>query len=414
MRWTRSLLWAATLVLPFSALLAAADKPRLVPTTADLPPLKYDGQIAYRTFYSEDDTRRPYNVSTFAANPNFNRTSGIGMYGYTFIWAGKAYNPNRPLIVYYGSSASRCWDIFDVLCIINQGVYEGWPWSLRQSSKINKGLLTDAGFAAVVPISPYCMNTTTKSVRYIDCLNPDRCHLFKHYRDSIVINDILPKIKKLYGYDNNAVVGAGQSMGARGILRLGTRMTMKAISLTGGNLETYNDFFMKALPWNAGYGGESCWTLTNPNVNATRCTWPVPATLPRASYLADTKVNIYSSVGDASANLTTQVQPTCDAINKAAAAKGRTSKMCTIQLMTEPKTAPFDGPSHNMLMRYGYQYPDINFLHTALGKDPIVWTDDPPPPRGRRALESDEAGAAHGQTGLYRVRRQNDNVDLSA
>ncbi|CAD6915016.1 unnamed protein product [Tilletia laevis] len=330
---------AAVAVLPTTC---SAAKAPLAPTTADLPPLQTQGSIKYRTFASNDSEAVPYNVSTFPASRGWNVTTGLGMYGWNFIWRGQARNTARPLIVFFGSSASRCDDVTDPLCILNQGVYEGWPWALRQSSNFSRGVLTDGNFAVLSIVTPYCFNKTSNSVRRNLCSQSYNTHTLKHYRPNIVI-DILRQAKVTFGFDESIVVGAGQSMGARGMLRLGTSYPLKAVSVTGGNLEVKSDFFMRSLPW---------------------------------QNYANSFVNIYASPGDSVANLTTNVQPSCDAINNAATASGRDSALppaCQLSIQYKPKPVDLPGPTHLLLMRYGYQLQDINFLTKAIGGKEVTF-----------------------------------------
>ncbi|KAK0527470.1 hypothetical protein OC834_004415 [Tilletia horrida] len=370
----RALVWVSAALLASSAAPALAAKAPLVPSKDQLPPLRTDGAVKYRTFASNDSVATQYNVSSFPGVSNFSISSGIGMYGWNFIWRGQAVDSQRPLVVFFGSSASRCGDVTDPLCVLNQGVYEGWPWAVRQSSNFSQGLLSDAGFAVLSVISPWCINTTTRSVRNLDCSNPAGSHPLKHYRPNIVI-DILNKAQAMFGFNTALVMSAGQSQGARGALRLGTAYPLRAVSITGGNLEKSSDFFMQSLPWQNGECGEGCLTLTNPNVNGTSCTWKTPQTLPLAKAFASSYVNIYASPGDSVANLTTMVEPTCKAINKAALAAGRpsTDPACVIQVQRTPKAASFDGPSHLGLMRYGYGLQDVNFLVRAMGGVPVTF-----------------------------------------
>ncbi|CAD6968066.1 unnamed protein product [Tilletia controversa] len=323
---------AAVAVLPTTC---SAAKAPLAPTTADLPPLQTQGSIKYRTFASNDSEAVPYNVSTFPASRGWNVTTGLGMYGWNFIWRGQARNTARPLIVFFGSSASRCDDVTDPLCILNQGVYEGWPWALRQSSNFSRGVLTDGNFAVLSIVTPYCFNKTSNSVRRNLCSQSYNTHTLKHYRPNIVI-DILRQAKVTFGFDESIVVGAGQSMGARGMLRLGTSYPLKAVSVTGGNLET----------------------------------------MYLANSYANSFVNIYASPGDSVANLTTNVQPSCDAINNAATASGRDSALppaCQLSIQYKPKPVDLPGPTHLLLMRYGYQLQDINFLTKAIGGKEVTF-----------------------------------------
>ncbi|KAL9932598.1 hypothetical protein V8E36_008715, partial [Tilletia maclaganii] len=290
-------------------------------------------------------------------------TSGSsGIYAWNFICRGAATNRERALLVWLGSSSSRCNDVADTACVLSKGLSEGWPKRIASASPYTRALLDDANFGILTGISPTCFNTTTSTPLLNSCGSFRGMHALKHYRPDL-INAILQQAQSLFGFDSAKVVGSGASMGARGVMRLGTVYPLRAVSVTGGNLETKSSRYMNALPYIPWDSGEGCWTLPSPNVGgSSSCADRVAPTLPQAVKFANTPVQIYASRGDAIANLTTDVQPTCDAINRArSSGKGG----CQVKIITSSNVST--GPSHQALMSFGYTQADLNFLIRGYG-----------------------------------------------
>ncbi|KAK0529119.1 hypothetical protein OC842_004338 [Tilletia horrida] len=390
----------STVLLLIIALSPVAAAPTISNNTVDLPAVQHAGAVSFRTFQADDGQGVPFNVSTttMGGAAPLSRISGI--YAWNFVWRGDAYDSSRPLLLWLGSSASRCNDVSDPGCVLSKGMSEGWPKRIAAHSVYTRTLLDDGNLGVLSIVSPLCYNTTTATPLLNACGTAHDLHALKHYRPDLV-QGILQQIQVLYGFDKNKVVGSGASMGGRGILRFGTQFPLRAVSVTGANLETSASRYMKALPYVPWDSGEGCWTLGNPNVNGTACGNSVPQTLPAATRYANVPVQIHASRGDAIANLTTEVQPTCDAINRAVSARAASRRStfatqpqpklaedstqgrkapfskaassnltppgCTIHVQTTPSTNGTLGPTHPSLMRWGYSQTDLNFLVGGYG-----------------------------------------------
>ncbi|KAE8210523.1 hypothetical protein CF327_g5614 [Tilletia walkeri] len=398
-------------------------------TTAALPPLRQDASsgVSYRTFQANDAQGAAFNVSTYAVAKSGGMAGGTksvsGIYGWNFVWRGKAYDPSRPLMIWFGSSSSRCNDVSDLSCVLSKGLSEGWPKRIALYSPYTRTILTDANLAILNIVSPLCYNTTTLTPFLNACGVSQSLHALKHYRPDLVMG-IMQDVQELFGFDDGKVVGSGASMGGRGILRLGTVSNLRAVSVTGANLETVRSRYMKPLPYTPWDSGEGCWSLKNPNVGGFKCSNNVQETLPLASRYANTPVQIYASMGDSIANLTQDVRPTCDAINKASSSSSTTrmarrsttrslnpphlllpravtppasgcrirqigpsnytagpssSTSTTTSAMPSPSSGSGSGsgsgagnssafgPSHGVLMGWGYSIDDLNFLVRGFG-----------------------------------------------
>ncbi|CAD6953588.1 unnamed protein product [Tilletia laevis] len=413
-----TILTALLLLLLASSSLSHTHAARISNNTAALPPLRHDplGRMSYRTFQAGDTQGAEFNVSTYTVDTGLaSRTrSPSGIYGWNFIWRGEAYDPSRPLMVWFGSSASRCNNVSDPGCILSKGLSEGWPKRIAAHSPYTRTLLTDAHLSILTIVSPLCYNTSTSSPLSNLCGSPVQMHALKHYRPDLVLG-IMQIVKDQFGFDEGRVVGSGMSMGGRGILRLGTFWPLRAVSVTGANLETAQSRYMKTLPYTPWDSGEGCWTLKNPNVGGAACNNAVPATLPLAHRYGNTRVQIYASPGDTIANLTSEIRPTCDAINQASRSSSSSSAYtapatsrkrgaplarCTIKEIRGPSSSAQNGtttsssssapsssssssssssassssslgPSHGALMKYGYGEGDLNFLVGGYG-GPVV------------------------------------------
>ncbi|KAK0552599.1 hypothetical protein OC845_001624 [Tilletia horrida] len=370
-----------------AATAASAPAPSL--SAAALPTTKNFRSLSYRTFSSSDAQAAQFNVSTSTM-----ANGGNGVYGWNFVWRGEAYDPSRPLLLWFGSSSSRCNDVSDTGCILNQGLLEGWPKRIAHHSAYANALLDDANFGVLNIVSPLCYNTTLGTPLDNNCGTSRDFHALKHFRPDLVLG-IIRQVQQNFGFDSSKIVGSGASMGGRGIFRVGTALPLRAVSVTGAHLETYTSKYMQALPYVPWDSGEGCWTLGVPNVNASQCTNRVPETMSAASKFASTPVQIYSSYGDEIANLTQIVKPTCDAINQAAgrqsalkrgkskssrgldaqspvAPRAAAAAGCTVKVQTTPANTPL-GPSHNALMGWGYSAADLNFLISGYGGKPVVF-----------------------------------------
>ncbi|CAD6884117.1 unnamed protein product [Tilletia laevis] len=319
------------------------------------------GGINYRTLRTNDAKALPFNLSTSTIKGG----SPAGIYGWNFIWRGDAYDRSRPLMLSIGSSETRCNDVSNPACVKENGLDHGWPERIANHSSYARTILDHANFGVLSIVSPLCYNTSRLSPLRNECGTAKDMHALKHIRPDLVLG-IMKLVQQQFGFDEGKVVGSGGSMGGRGIFRLGTVRTLRAISVTGAHLETDKDAYMNSLPYVPWDSGEGCWTLSNPNVGGTKCTDKVPETMPLANKFANTPVQIYSSYGDDIANLNTQVRPTCDAINKF---KTPTSG-CTIHVVRS--NSPLSrGPTHAQLMDSGFEEEDLNFLVRGYGGTPV-------------------------------------------
>ncbi|KAL9941095.1 hypothetical protein V8E36_000583 [Tilletia maclaganii] len=266
-----------------------------------------------------------FNISTFAPAKSYKSSTGKGMYGWNFIWRGKAYSAYRPLMIVLGSSVSRCDDISDVSCVINKALGGGLPGRILGYGGYSQAMLTDAGFGVLTIISPTCYNTSRLTPIGVSCSNLNAMHALRHYRPEL-ITDILSTVSGRFGAVPHA--------------------------------------------WIEGNYGETCWSLNVPNFNSTvNCTQPVETTMEQASKLATTPVAIYASSNDVLANLSTLVRPSCDGINAASSAAGK-GNMCTLRVQTSPygSTSRVSGaPNHNQLCDYNMDPADINYVIKGYG-----------------------------------------------
>ncbi|CAD6888776.1 unnamed protein product [Tilletia laevis] len=356
------LLAAAAAIFPTSTL--ALTKPVFATNAADVQQPKTDGVRSWRTYASSDSSSQLWNISTVMPSKTMKTSTGLGMYAYNVIWRGEAWNPSRPLMVSFGSSISRCRDITDLACVLSKGVQDGWPWQIRTNGSYAKAILEDAGMAIVVIVSPVCYNTTRLTPIGASCGTSKNNHALRHYRPDVVI-DVLSEVQKSFGFDTNSVVASGGSMGGRGALRLGTAYPLRAISVVGAMLEVSANTAMKSLPWNSGNAGEGCYSLNFANVGGTGCKTKMPETMLMANKFVSTAVQFYASPGDSTANLTTMVQPTCNAINEA----GGNCKLNVISNLPGTNRAPI----HNELAKWSWAPEDFNFLVAGYGGKPVAF-----------------------------------------
>ncbi|KAK0523983.1 hypothetical protein OC834_005702 [Tilletia horrida] len=360
-----------------SAPIVSAARPPFVENSAKLQTPQTDGRISWRTYSVDDTPSLLYNVSTVAAPRNYKNTTGMGMYGYNFFWRGPAYNPSRPLLIHFGSSNTRCSNISDLACVINKGTQEGFIWRLRTQGNYSRAMLNtnQAGMGVLSIVTPLCFNTTLSTPIGAVCTRTTGNHILRHYRPEIVI-DLLKQIQALYGFDPNKVVGVGTSMGGRGMLRLGTQFPLRAMSITAGNLEISSSWSMKSSPWNGGNCGEMCWNMSLPSVTNVTCKQKSALTLPLANKLANTNVQIYGSPGDTTSNLTASIIPSCDAINRAAVAAGRSNTSCTVNVISAISDTNRAAPSHNDVCAWGYDPEDLNWIIAGYGGKPVNVADN--------------------------------------
>ncbi|KAK0550648.1 hypothetical protein OC846_003580 [Tilletia horrida] len=334
-----------TAVAAAAALIPSAlgqTKVAIVSSAAKLPPLQNDGSAFYRTFRANDSIAFPFNISTSGPPKTFKTTTGIGMYGWNFLFTGSAYNPSRPLLIVLGSSATRSSDTSDAVSVLTAGMSEGWTYRIRTQSASAQSILSDAGLGVLNIVSPKCYNTTTKSPLRNACLDPKTLHSLRHYRPE-VINDVLSQVQTIFGFDTSKVVGAGASMGARGIMRLGTSYPLKAASIVAGGLESNTSTFLQpSLCATVNTCGEPCWDLSLADGQSRPCARPVEDDMLLASRFTTSKVQIYASYGDSVANASTVGIPTCDAINKAAtnASTSSTTTSSSTTLSMSSSTVP--------------------------------------------------------------------------
>ncbi|CAD6916427.1 unnamed protein product [Tilletia laevis] len=135
--------FTALLLLDFllTSSLSPTHAARISNNTTALPPLQHDPleRISYRTFQAGDTQGAEFNVSTYTMDTGLaSRTrSPSGIYGCNFIWRGEAYDPSGPLMVWFGSSASRCNDVSDPTCVLSKGLFEGWPQTNRRPQPVH-------------------------------------------------------------------------------------------------------------------------------------------------------------------------------------------------------------------------------------------------------------------------------------
>ncbi|KAE8241846.1 hypothetical protein A4X03_0g8076 [Tilletia caries] len=354
------LLLAVAAIFPTSTV---ADNPVFATNAADIQKPQTDGVRTWRTYASSDSSSQLWNISTVLPSKSFKSSTGIGMFGYNIIWRGEARNTSRPLMVAFGSSATRCDDITDLACVLSKGLSLGWPWLIRSNGAFAKAILEDAGMAIVIPVSPTCYNTTRTTPVGANCGITNKNHILRHYRPDVVI-DVLSRVQQTFGFDTNSVVASGISMGGRGALRLGTAYPLRAISVLGGGLEVNANKYMKSLPWNGGDCGEGCYSLNFVNVGGTSCKTKVPETMLVANKFASIPVQIYGSPADTIANLTTMIRPACTAINNA----GGKCKLTVVS-----KVPGTNGvPGHKELCSRSWTLADFNFLVAGDGGKPVV------------------------------------------
>ncbi|CAD6888800.1 unnamed protein product [Tilletia laevis] len=186
--------FTALLLLDFllTSSLSPTHAARISNNTTALPPLQHDPleRISYRTFQAGDTQGAEFNVSTYTMDTGLaSRTrSPSGIYGCNFIWRGEAYDPSGPLMVWFGSSASRC------------------PYT--------RTLLTDAHLSIPTILSPLCYNTSTSSPLSNSCGSPVKMHVWKHHRPELVLG-IMQVVKYRFGFNERRVVGPRMSMGVK-------------------------------------------------------------------------------------------------------------------------------------------------------------------------------------------------------
>ncbi|KAL9941099.1 hypothetical protein V8E36_000587 [Tilletia maclaganii] len=351
--------------------LVSAQKPAFINATNPLKPLQTDGRVSWRTWASADSPNYLWNVSTNAPAPPVKTKDGIGMYGYNVYWRGEAFNPSRPLMIFFGSTISRRANITDLACVLSKGIQDEWPYRIRTQGGFAKAILQDAGMAIVSIVSPTCYDVVKGTSYGAKCSVPNNVHMLRHYRPEVVI-DILNKVQTQFGFDSNKVVAAGGSMGGRGAVRLGTAYPLRAVSCMGCHLERANETAYQSTPWNKGYCGEGCYDLGVANINSTkRCTKPTPETYPLAYKLASTQVQFYASVDDEIANFSLSVKPSCDAINAAAAAAG-TNGSCVLRMISQVSDKVKRPPKHQELAKWSYDAMDLNWIIAAYGGSPVT------------------------------------------
>ncbi|KAK0519718.1 hypothetical protein OC842_007349 [Tilletia horrida] len=351
--------------------LAWSPRPIFGTSESNLPPVMTDGVATWRTFASNDTRTMLFNISTHAPPKGMSTVDGKGMYGWNFYFRGAAFNASRPLLIAFGSSVTRCGDISDVVCVLNLGASEAFAERIALQGGWAKAILdpTQAGMGVLTIVTPRNYNTTTKSPIGTVYGRQAGNHVLRHYRPELVL-DILNEVQSSFGFDTNKVVGAGTSMGARGMLRFITSYpSMRAASIVAGGLEGSGSRTMQALPFNSGNTGEGCWNLTIPNSQDAKCNLRTPATMPLAAQFATVKVQMYGSPGDAVANLSTVVKPTCNAINAA-----KTTGSCVLRLITRVSASNPAAPNHNQLSAFGADPADLNFLIAGYGGRKITVT----------------------------------------
>ncbi|CAD6910508.1 unnamed protein product [Tilletia controversa] len=237
--------FTALLLLDFllTSSLSPTHAARISNNTTALPPLQHDPleRISYRTFQAGDTQGAEFNVSTYTMDTGLaSRTrSPSGIYGCNFIWRGEAYDPSGPLMVWFGSSASR-WYVSNPHPHSSQETTancrsskllpattsptphasspkassKAGPKRIAAHSPYTRTLLTDAHLSIPTILSPLCYNTSTSSPLSNSCGSPVKMHVWKHHRPELVLG-IMQVVKYRFGFNERRVVGPRMSMGVK-------------------------------------------------------------------------------------------------------------------------------------------------------------------------------------------------------